>query len=471
MLFVLVSCSEQEPIQIRITATPQAVAQSEVTIEPTNTNTPLPTVVAPTDTETAIPEPTNTSLPSVTATQVGDGRFFGPIVGADYVPPPTSTPAPALTPTPSEPSPTPIPQTSVSTPVSDSSVYLDPEQMGIQLYYNVDIDTWWQLLQRTKPMRVGWVKMQADWAWLQPDNAQQFDETFRLFEAHVQQAHNNGFKVLVSVAKAPAWARNGVVEEDGAPANPQDLANFITFMLDRFGEQVSGVEIWNEPNLRREWNGNLEFSGAAYMDVFRAGYNAVRAYNPNMPVITAGLAPTSTNAQLGSIDDREFLRQMYDAGLGSNDFTNIAIGVHPYGWGNPPDVRCCDAIPDRGWDDDPHFFFIETIEAYREIMVNNGDSDRQMWATEFGWGTWSGIPNEPPDGWMLYNSVEQQADYTIRAFEIGQSLDYVGVMFLWNLNFANPTLVEQRNEMVSYSLFVPDQAPRPLYDRLINRPE
>jgi len=47
----------------------------------------------------------------------------------------------------------------------------------------------------------------------------------------------------------------------------------------------------------------------------------------------------------------------------------------------------------------------------------------------------------------------------------------MGPMFLWNLNFANNALLEERNEMVGYSLFVPGLAFRPLYDALVNRPK
>jgi hypothetical protein len=71
---------------------------------------------------------------------------------------------------------------------------------------------------------------------------------------------------------------------------------------------------------------------------------------------------------------------------------------------------------------------------------------------------------------MNYNSALQQAEYTMRAFEIAQSRDYMGPMFLWNMNFANPTLIEQRNEMVGYSLLVPGLDIRPLYHALASRP-
>jgi hypothetical protein len=47
----------------------------------------------------------------------------------------------------------------------------------------------------------------------------------------------------------------------------------------------------------------------------------------------------------------------------------------------------------------------------------------------------------------------------------------MGPMFLWNMNFANNTLIEQRNEMAGYSLFIPSVPVRPLYEQLELRPK
>ena len=181
-----------------------------------------------------------------------------------------------------------------------------------------------------------------------------------------------------------------------------------------------------------------------------------------MTIVTAGLAPTATLPDV-TVDDRVFLQQMYDAGLG--DYRDIVIGTHPYGWGNAPDETCCNNVPDKGWDDDPHFFFIDNIGAYREIMNRNGHNDINMWWTEFGWATWEGLGGEPPDVWVSYNTAKEQADYAIRALEIGLSTPGVGVMILWNLNFATPTRVEQGIEQTAYSIINPalPVRERPLY--------
>jgi hypothetical protein len=181
-------------------------------------------------------------------------------------------------------------------------------------------------------------------------------------------------------------------------------------------------------------------------------------------VVTAGLAPTSTSEF--STDDRVFLQQMYNANPSLNTFRdNIAVGAHPFPWGNPPDVRCCNAVDGQSWDDNPVFFFANTIEDYRNIMVANDHSDIQLWATEFGWATWHELPGDAPEPWMAYNDKWGQAEHTLRAFQIGQETSYIGPMFLWNMNFGwLPTLIENRDERAAYSLLVPlSQQERPLY--------
>jgi len=191
------------------------------------------------------------------------------------------------------------------------------------------------------------------------------------------------------------------------------------------------------------------------MRLFGPAYGAIRGYNPNLVVITAGLAPTGNTD--GTRNDREFLKEMYAAGLGN--YRDIVVGVHPYGWANPPDTRCCDPSLDRGWDDQPQFFFLDTLEDTRATMNQNGHADIPIWVTEFGWTVWEdlGVPlPDPPENnlWMMENSPQEQADYTLRAFEMGLSRADVGVMVLWNLNFASPLPISNREEIVGYSLLI-----------------
>ena len=315
---------------------------------------------------------------------------------------------------------------------------------------------------------MGWMKVQANWRYLQPDEPNQSTPQLEAFYSHVRAAKGRGYSVLVSVTKAPDWARS-TTSQAGPPDDPEDLARFVEQLLAAVGEDVDAVEIWNEPNLAREWTSDDQpRTGAAYMDLFAPTYRRIRDFSPDIIVVSAGLAPTADSNQ--SADDRAFLRQMYENGLA--DFRNVAVGVHPYGWGNAPDAVCC---PDssRGWDDQPQFYFLHTVIDYRNIMLRYGDDDAQLWVTEFGWTTWGDLGAPPPEQWMAFVSPDQQGQYISRAFEIGQSLDYVGLMVLWNFNFANTATITATNEIAGYSLTVTnddrDIRTRPAFQHLMGR--
>ncbi|MCY3796865.1 MAG: hypothetical protein OXG84_03590 [Chloroflexi bacterium] len=409
------------------------------------------------------------SPPTPTEANLG----FGAIIRSDYQQPPTSTARPseppAATPVFSQPT---QPGRAITTAVPIDQTRLDGAQMGIQVHYNFDGPDWSRTLRQIAALRVGWIKLQANWKWLQPERAGQFDRNFRLFQLHVQEADKRGFKILLSIAKAPDWARHVDRSEDGPPDDLNQLAWFIQRVMEKLGPHIDAVEIWNEPNLKREWTGIHPLGGANYMELFRIGYDAVRAYSPHITIVTAGLAPTGNHSGL-SVDDRAFLRQMYQAGLAR--YSDVKIGIHPYSWGNPPDFLCCDNVAGQGWDDQPQFFFLQTIRDYSNIIAAYNDN-AQMWVTEFGWATWEDFPNQAPETWMAYNSALDQRNYTLRAFEIGQLRANIDLMFLWNLSYAQELTVSQRSELAAYSILYPrfdgsdGQRERPLYRALATRP-
>ena len=458
---MLIACAAESAVEVapeveldRIYS-PEPTAIPVLDALPTVESAPLPTLDAPP------PSPTASS------------QDFGAIISRDYVQPPTATYRPTEIP-----SAAPFvsagtqPGRAQTTALPLDNTRLDGAGMGIQVYYNFDVPGWDRVLRQLASLRVGWVKLQASWKWLQPNAAGQFDQSFRLFQLHVQEADKRGFKVLISIAKAPDWTRHTDRSEDGPPDDLNHLRWFIHSLLEKVGPNIDAIEIWNEPNLKREWTGNRPISGASYMELFRVGYDAVRAYSPGIAVVTAGLAPTGNHDGI-SVDDRVFLRQMYQAGLGG--YNDVKIGVHPYSWGNPPDFLCCDHVEGQGWDDKPQFFFLQTIYDYTNIIAANSDN-APMWVTEFGWATWEDFPSEAPEIWMAYNSAFDQSNYALRAFEIGQSRPDIELMFLWNLNYAYEIAVQHRSELAAYSILYPrfdgsdHQRERPLFQALAARP-
>jgi hypothetical protein len=165
----------------------------------------------------------------------------------------------------------------------------------------------------------------------------------------------------------------------------------------------------------------------------------------------------------------------YNGGMIKNFFD--AQAVHPGGAANPPDTLFPDkpntianCPPELGscWTDDATHYF-RHIENVRRFMEEEKVDDHQIWVTEFGWATKNNTP-----GYEFGNfvSMDQQAQYTVDAMKMASKqyrypdgTSWLGVMFLWNMNFAvlwggqgNPD-----HEEASFGLLNPDWSPRPSF--------
>lgn len=400
--------------------------------------TPAPSPVSPTPAVSVGAAASPTSRPSPTARPT---QLPSPL--------PVPTLAPSPTPSP-EPTPTPAFPRYTGPP-------LDRADIGIQLHLHREDQRW--LLRHLQALGVGWVKVQVSWKLHEPQPGQYdafyFDELDRLVDA----ASNNGIRVLLSVSKAPEWSRP-TTELDGPPADFAFFAEFMTHLATRYHGRVAAYELWNEPNLQREWNG-APLSAADLVRLTGIGAAAVRAADPTAVIVSAAPATTGINDGVTAVDDRAYLRQMLEAGVAG---VVDAVGVHPYGWANPPDssVRNPDpAVPSHN--NHPSFFWQDTLDDYATLLAEFGAGERPLWVTEFGWGSFDGFGAPPPAGaeFMANVSEWQQAVYTLRAYELAHARPQLGPMFLWNLNFA-PTLGTAFSES-GYSILRPDGSRRPLY--------
>ena len=90
-----------------------------------------------------------------------------------------------------------------------------------------------------------------------------------------------------------------------------------------------------------------------------------------------------------------------------------------------------------------------------------------MWVTEFGW-----CSDQREGGYVECqgNSLDQQAQYLVRAFQMSkENYPWMGVMFVWNLNFS--TFQEWYTGPAHFSLLNGDWSPRPAYFALKNMPK
>ncbi len=367
--------------------------------------------------------------------------------------PPTATFAPSPTPTPAFPRYTGPP--------------LQRDEVGIQLHIQqVELPP---LIDHLQALGVGWVKTQVSWKLYQPQPDQYSADRLAELDAFVAAANASGVAVMLNVAKAPEWSRP-TTELDGPPADYDQFRQFMQFLAARYQGRVAAYELWNEANLQREWNGS-PLNAADLVALIAAGASGVRAADPHAVVISGAPATTGINDGVAAIDDRVYLRALLAAGMG--DVVD-GIGVHPYGWGNPPESSVFDtasagsgqAIPSHN--NHPSFFFKDTLDEYAALLAEFG-VEKPLWPTEFGWGSFDQMGDEPgasvspPAGaeFMAYVNEWQQAEYILEAFAMGQQRPEVGPMMLWNLNFA-PILGSQFSES-GYSVLRPDGSPRPAY--------
>lgn len=401
-----------------------------------------PPAAAPTTTGTAV---ANLPAPTLTATST-------PMATATAVSTETAVPTPAPIAT-TSPSPTPIPYPTYTGPPLQTGL------LGAQVHiHREDIPA---ILDHLQTLGVGWVKVQVSWK-LYENGPDQYTDRFAELDQLVTEANGRGLRVMLGVAKAPEWSRP-TTELDGPPADAAQFQDFMTVLAARYQGRVAAYELWNEPNLQREWNG-APLSAAALVDLMRAGAAGVRAADPAALLISGAPAPTGINDGVTAVDDRVYLQQMLAAG--GADVVD-AIGAHPYGWANPPDSRVDapdTAVPSHN--NHPSFFFWDTLHDYRDLLIAAGHADKPIWVTEFGWGSFEGFGGQPPAGVEFMSNVDewQQAVYTLRAFELAQSWPWVGPMVLWNLNFG-PLLGQDFSES-GFSLLREDGAPRTAYRAL-----
>jgi hypothetical protein len=310
-----------------------------------------------------------------------------------------------------------------------------------------------------------WIKLQIRWATieLQPGVID-----WGGLDGAAAQANGAGYKLLFSVVTAPAWARGGRTEEEGPPLNYGDYGDFVGAIAERYCGQVHAIEVWNEQNLRREWNTGRKLSAREYLDLLKVAYNRIKAACPGMIVVSGAPTPTGWNDGILAIDDAQYLRQMYNAGL--KNYCD-AVGVHPSGFDNPADADSRTWRDSTGFNGHRSFFYSATIEAYHNIMVAKGDGNKKQWATEFGWASTENISSSPNAGWeyAAFISEKDQANYLVTALNIAKRSGYMGVMFVWNLDWS--VMMGGGAEMSKFSIIRTDGTPRAAYNALAAMPK
>ncbi|MFO7632606.1 MAG: SH3 domain-containing protein [Caldilinea sp.] len=318
--------------------------------------------------------------------------------------------------------------------------------------YGMSVNMWQGdkqgVADQLKQLGFGWAKQQVRWEYAEPEpGAVQWQE----MDSLVDTMHGNGINLMFSVVTAPAWTRPTLGGTGGPPEDFQLFANFMGSIAGRYCGRLQAVEVWNEQNLRREWEG-FPLEPASYMDLLKRAYNSIKAACPSMLVISGATTPAGYSDV--AFDDIDYLRGMYQNGL--KQYSD-GIGIHPSGFANPPSVAFEDWASGN-YDALSHvnhrsFYFLSTLRESRRVMEEFGDINKRLWPTEFGWGS---TPSPFP-GYEYKARIDEatQARWIVDSFNIMAGSGYVAVPMLWNLNYPRDT------EMGAFAV-----AGRPAFDAL-----
>jgi hypothetical protein len=302
---------------------------------------------------------------------------------------------------------------------------------------------------------VQWVRANVNWRYIEPREGQIDQGLLAEYDYAVSKARAAGIKVLMLIGgnDVPYWASGDPDKYSDSqgqhwdkrypPGRMADYASLVSFTVEHFGPMgVSDYEIWNEPNLDAFWSPKPNAS--RYTDMLRAAYPAAKAADPTANVILGGL----------SKNDFVFLEQVYAAG-GGDYFDGVA--VHPYAFKEAPSTHWYgrdDWGPmQKGDPDRVSWNCFPGIKEVRASMVANGDSEKKIWATEFGWSVTSQTDGVSP---------AKQAEYLTEAFEYVEKFGWMKAMF-WYTARDNPFYNGADYWEARTGLFTTDFQLRPSY--------
>lgn len=260
----------------------------------------------------------------------------------------------------------------------------------------------------------------------------------------MRHARNQGLTVLARLGLVPEWARPPVQEKVTTLTylpyeRFEDFARFVGAFVARYGEDLGGVIIWNEPNLSYEW-GDRGPNPEAYTELLRLSYQAAHTANAQVLVLGGALAPTTEPEGSGSgLNEVRFLERMYQAGAAPYF---DALAAHTYGFTAPPS-----APPD------PATINFRRVELLRAVMERYGDGDKPIYITESGWS------DDPR--WTRAVRPGQRIAYTLEALDMATAWPWVERLCLWQ--FRQPADIFNRRDAY-YALVSSDFVIKPIYE-------
>jgi hypothetical protein len=254
----------------------------------------------------------------------------------------------------------------------------------------------------------------------------------------IDAAKGAGFKILLGVV--------GDKDQLGSDFDTY-AADYSSYVGGLASLGVDAIEVWNEPNIDREWPAG-QINGENYTRLLASASNAIRSANGSTLVISGAPAPTGFFGAAGctanGCNDDVFMQQMAAAGAGQY---MDCVGLH-YNEG---------IVPPSQQGGDPRG---EYPTYYLQSMTQRGYAPfggKQVCYTELGYLSGQGFDQPIPAsfGWASNTTVAQQAAWLAEAASISAQSGQVRLMIVWNVEFPFYTATDP---MGGYAMFRPDES-------------
>lgn len=279
-------------------------------------------------------------------------------------------------------------------------------------------------LGQMKDVGMNWVKYQVVMSGGAPD-----------LSGIISAVHGAGLKILI-----------GAVGERSRAADTGYHSEFAGYLANIASQGADAIEVWNEPNLDREYGGSGtgQVNPENYANMLRVAYGAIKAANGGTLVISGAPAPTGYKGggcDSEICDDQPFLQRLAAAGAAQ---WMDCIGAHHNGSPNAPDTRSGGPTGDHA-----SWYFWGTLD----VSYNAFGGSRPLCWTELGYVTGEGIGALPSGfSWGSNITLDNQAQWLARAAELSRDSGKVRLMIIWNADFRQ----FDSDPQAGYSIFRPN---------------
>jgi uncharacterized protein YraI len=230
----------------------------------------------------------------------------------------------------------------------------------------------------------------------------------------IATAHANGFRILL-----------GVVGDPGQLNNPNYFNDYANFVAGLAALGADAIEIWNEPNIDREWPAG-QIDPARYTQLLATSYNAIKGVNPNTLVVSGAPAPTGFfgGCSANGCDDGVYIAGM--AAAGAANYMDC-VGVH-YNEGIVP--------PNQTSGDPRSEFYTRYYPTMVSTYYNAFGGRVPLCFTELGYLSPEGIGSLPGGfAWAQNVTVAQQAAWLDQVVSTAARSGVVRLLIIWNVDF------------------------------------